>query len=479
MKKFLLISVSIILITSCINQEESTQVSINGKVLSGNMQEVKFSSITNNPIIFRAQEYIAKIDSSSQFSINIHIERLVNGMIASGGAKHEISLLPKDEFYVEIGLDTIYYQGRGAEKNNFLYAAEKSGISDKAFKSLLRSKKLTPTDFVESMKNFKQKRLAFLDSYPNKKELEPEFIKYYKIQTQVIYENQIQNYYYKNQEQIDSLDLHTEYSRLNQLSNLSDDQKVISAYYIEYLNRFLSHKCREMMKTDTAIIYADALRTLLIDSLHGKTQEYILASQICSRLSFNTYDTILINKFNEIEKGELSVKTVNTALDKYNEKQALIGQPLHPAFAETLLADISNNQLKFGEMMNKYKGNVVFLDIWALSCGPCRKAMPQSNELKERLTDLPIEFVYITEDPFGEDLWEEIFNVSLTRQNHYRMINGRGSSKMSEFMEIYYVPSYMVFDKQGNLIDFMADKPNIPEIGESKLEKTLKELAKE
>ena len=478
MKKILLISVLIILIISCTNQEESTQVSIHGKVLSGNMQEVKFSSIINNPIIFRAQEYIAKVDSSSQFSINIPIERLVTGMIASGGARHEISLLPKDELYVEIGSDTIYYQGKGAEKNNFLYAAEKSGISDKAFKSISRNKKVTPTDFVEAMKNFKQKRLDFLDSYPNKKELEPEFIKYYKIQTQVIYENQIQNYYYKNQEQIDSIDIHMEYSRLNQLSNLIDDPKVISAYYIAYLGRFLSNKSKEAMRTDTTLNHADALRTLLFDSLQGRTQEYILASQICSGLSLNTYDTILINKFNEIEKGELSVKTVKTALDKYNEKQALIGQALHPAFAETLLADTSNNQLKFGEMMNRYKGNVVFLDIWALSCGPCRRTMPQSKKLKERLTGLPIEFVYITEDSFGEDLWKEIFNVSLTKQNHYRMINGRGRSKMSKFMEIYYVPSYMIFDKQGNLINFMADRPNIPKIGESKLEKTLKELAK-
>jgi len=28
----------------------------------------------------------------------------------------------------------------------------------------------------------------------------------------------------------------------------------------------------------------------------------------------------------------------------------------------------------------------------------------------------------------------------------------------------------MIFDKQGNFIDFKADRPNIPEIGESKLE---------
>ena len=49
--------------------------------------------------------------------------------------------------------------------------------------------------------------------------------------------------------------------------------------------------------------------------------------------------------------------------------------------------------------------------------------------------------------------------------------------EMSKYMEMYYVPSYMIFDKQGNLIDFMADRPNIPKIGESKLEKTLKGLA--
>jgi thiol-disulfide isomerase/thioredoxin len=478
MRKITVIFALSILIISCTNQEEDKQVIINGKILSENVKEVKFSEIITNPIVFRGLEYITKVDSSEQFSINIPIERLVTGRIAVGNSKHSICLLPGDEYFIEIDSDTISYKGKGAEKNNFLYATEKNATDDKAFKSIARNKELSPTDFVKAMKDFKQRRLDFLDAYPNKNELEPEFMKFYKIQTQVIYENQMRNYVDKNETQPDSPELNEEYLKLYQLSNIMDDPKVISAFYIAYLNRFLSKKGRKMSKKDTSLKYADVIHSLLIDSLRGKTQEFILASRICDLLAFNSYDTLLLNKFKEIEKDSLASRTVNMALNKYYEKQALIGQPLHPAFAETLLADTANNQLSFGEMMNKYKGNVVFLDIWALSCGPCRATKPHERKMNEHLSGLPIEFVYITEDSFSEDLWEEIFKTSLTKQNHYRMINNRGSSKLTKFMNIYYVPCYMIFDKQGNLIDFMADKPNIPKIGESKLEKTLKELAK-
>jgi thiol-disulfide isomerase/thioredoxin len=479
MNRYFVIIVLILLVYSCKNHEtkfQEKQVSIQGKILSEKVQEIKFYSIIENPLVFRATEYLAKKDSISNFSIKIPIERLAAGLITAGEIKHEICFLPGDIYNIEIGLDSILYKGKGAEKNNFLYATEKIGISDSKFKMISRNRKISPSEFLSAAKEFKNTRLSFLESYPNKKELEPEFLNYYKFQTQIIFENQIQNYYYKHKAQIDSLDIKAEYLRLNQLSNIIDDERIISGYYIPYLDRFLTKKRKEIMMNDTNLKYKDVIQALLLDSLHGKTQEYVLASKICSKLSFNTYDSLLINELMKIERDHLTSQTVEKALDKYNQKQSLIGQPLHPEFAETKLADTSNSSLTFEEMMNRYKGNIVFLDIWALNCGPCRMAMPHSKKIKERLSDLPIEFVYITEDSFSENLWTEIFNVSLTNENHYRMINGRGSSRMCKFMDIYYVPSYMIFDKEGKLIDFTAERPFISKNGESELEKTLRKL---
>ncbi len=482
MKQTLIISTLLLILFSCSNQEKANLVIIKGTVLSDNVDNVKFEWIKDNPIINNSEQYIAELDSLSRFSINIPIERMATGRIVTGYFSHEVCFLPGDNYNIEIEADTIKFTGKGAEKNNFLYATEKNGTSDWSYYSFSNNGNLNPSDFLLTMKEFKQKRLDFIDTYPNKKLLEPEFINYYKLNTQVIYEYLIQSYperyAYKSNIHPDSIDLPEEYSRLNQFTNIVDDRKIITGEYTSNLRNFIYKKRKEVMKADSSLNYQEAIYTVLFDSLQGKTQEYVLAKWICFEFSFNNYDTIAVKKYEEIEKDELSKTTVKNALDKYNMKQALIGQPLHPEFDETMLEDTTNTKLTFGEMMDKYKGKVVYLDIWSLNCGPCRASMPYSKELKERLTGLPIEFVYIAQDPPGNDVWKKIFNVSLTKDNHYRMVkHDWGTSRMLKFMEINWVPCYMIFDKQGHLIDFNADGPYVSQNGESRIEMKLKELA--
>jgi len=253
-------------------------------------------------------------------------------------------------------------------------------------------------------------------------------------------------------------------------------RKIISYRYLRSISNLARLKSRELQQIDSTLDYKRAFQIVIDDSLTEKTQEYILASRICWQLKINHYDTLAINKFNNIQADCLSIKSIETSTEKYHEKQSLLGKPLHSSFSETLLADTANNQLSFGQMMDKYKGNIVFLDIWALSCGPCRKTKSYEIQIQQRLSEQPIEFVYITEDSFEPDLWEKIFLTSSTKKNHYRMINNRGSSKLTKFMEINYVPSYMIFDKQGKLVDFMAERPFISTNGESKLENILLQM---
>ncbi len=475
---FLLLTVFAI---SCTQKQNDNIVLIKGEVLSGKAKKAKFEWIMDNPISGKGETFIAEIDSNSNFSIEIPLERIASGRITVGSFYHDICLIPGDDFFISVDADTIKYSGKGAEKNNYLYQAEVNKVYDRAYYKESNKGELTPTEFLKSLKNFKQKRLNFFEAYMDSVNLQKEFVDLYKLETEIIYENLIQGYprrySYKTKIPKDSLELPEEFIKLNSFSNFVDDSKVVSSDYIHNLRNKLYDKAREITRTDTSIKWDEAIYVALFDSLSGKTREYVLTKWIVTEFSRDKYDSIAIKKFNEIEKGELAQYTFNSALNKFNEKQSLIGQPLHQEFSNTMLKDTAGVSLSFEEMMEKYKGSVVYVDFWGMGCGPCRAAMPYAKKLKEKLKDEPIEFVYASVEKIRKNNWEKVFEVTLTDNNHYVLENGF-NSRLHKFMEINWVPSYMIFDKEGNLTDFNADRPSrMVERTETELEKILKELA--
>lgn len=99
---------------SCTNTKKEKGVTVRGKILSGQIEEVRFEWIVDNPIRGNGAQYIAEVDSTSQFSVKIPVEKPATGRIKVGGFYHEMYLLPGDDFYVEIDGDVIrcIYPGR-------------------------------------------------------------------------------------------------------------------------------------------------------------------------------------------------------------------------------------------------------------------------------------------------------------------------------------------------------------------------------
>jgi thiol-disulfide isomerase/thioredoxin len=482
MKRNILLALVALLIMSCSNQEQNDYSAIiKGEVLSGKAKAVKFEWIVENPISGKGETFIAEIDSNSTFSIEIPLERIATGRITVGRFYHDIYLMPGDNFFVSIDADTITYSGKGAEKNNYVYQTETNGLWNRAYYKESNKGELTPAEFLEFLKQFKQKRLNFLEAYMDSVKLQNEFVDFYKLETEIVYESLIQGYprrySYSTKIPQDSLVLPDEYIKLKSFSNYVDDSKIVCSDYIQNLRNKLYDKATEIRKADTLLKWNDAIYVALFDSLSGKTREYVLTKWIVTEFSRDKYDSIAIDKFNEIEKGELAQNTFDAALNKFNEKQALIGQPLHQEFSNTMLKDTAGVNLSFGQMMAKYKGKVVYLDFWSMGCGPCRAAMPYSKILKEKLAGEPIEFVYASLDKIRNEDWSKVFEVTFTDKNHYVLENGF-NSRLHKFMEINWVPCYMIFDKEGKLIDFNADRPSsMIENAETDLEKTLKQLA--
>jgi thiol-disulfide isomerase/thioredoxin len=111
--------------------------------------------------------------------------------------------------------------------------------------------------------------------------------------------------------------------------------------------------------------------------------------------------------------------------------------------------------------LSSLRGKVVYLDVWASWCGPCRQQFPFAKALKESFTkkeQKDIEFLYISIDN-TEEAWRKAIESLGIEGLHGFSPGGWGATITSEF-NITSIPRYLIFDKQGNLTHPNAPRPS-------------------
>lgn len=73
-----------------------------------------------------------------------------------------------------------------------------------------------------------------------------------------------------------------------------------------------------------------------------------------------------------------------------------VGENKSPATLDYgfLLKDLAGKNVSF----NNYKGKVLFINLWATWCGPCRAEMPGIQSLSEKLKGEQVEFIMLSVD---------------------------------------------------------------------------------
>lgn len=441
---------------------------ITGSVQSNDNKEIDFSGFQIRSINDIGKRYTTLVDSSGLFSLSIPIvqtvvSRLEIGIGTDHMILHRVFFSPGDSMHIEINGRQVQFSGRGQSllASNLYSALDSAGLAAGTYSKALNRGLVKPEDFLVSIHDFRQRQYAFLHSDARFVQLNPQFVKLFNDQVEIEFRflvNDLAHYLFFNSLPVPAKLL--EYMRVSEFTN---DSLVENPEYIGLFSRYICYgKQREIL--NNSAIEDFEIRKLIAyrDSLQGKTRDYAMANQLCKDLSdddFGKFDTMLIDVFNRVAVDKVAISTVKRRLFEFERRKELIGKPLNSAFTETRLADTLNNRLSFGDMMSRYKGKVVYLEVWSLGCGPCRAAMPHSRKMEKELSDLPIEFVYITEDMNSKNLWDDIFVASGTRDNHFRSIDGNSSS-MNKYMNSTMVPWYMLFDKNGNLVDFNAPDPD-------------------
>ena len=116
------------------------------------------------------------------------------------------------------------------------------------------------------------------------------------------------------------------------------------------------------------------------------------------------------------------------------------------------------------EVVNAFKGKVIYLDVWGTWCGPCKRELSYNPRLKQRFKDKDVVFVYLDMDPDEKDAdWKKFIHLNGITGTHLRKSNAEIQQFWEELLpgkkeQLY--PSYFIFDKTGKLVQADTKQPS-------------------
>lgn len=129
-----------------------------------------------------------------------------------------------------------------------------------------------------------------------------------------------------------------------------------------------------------------------------------------------------------------------------------------------------------------FNGKVVYIDLWGTRCAPCIEEFKHSVALKEKYSGKDLVFLYL-KAPYSFDDSKEwnsmIYKHHLSGMNVSMSIDfytDQFWNKYSKFYSeerLFGIPTYMIVNKQGKIVDYDAPRPSSGVVLFEKLDKEL------
>lgn len=127
-------------------------------------------------------------------------------------------------------------------------------------------------------------------------------------------------------------------------------------------------------------------------------------------------------------------------------------------FSEGALNDefisLEGDSITFRDILKSHSEAALVIDIWASWCGDCIKGMPKLKALQKEFPDAAYLFLSLDKN---EDAWKRGIKKYNVQGEHYFMKSG-WKGPFGEFVDLDWIPRYMVVDAKGNIKLFKAVK---------------------
>ena len=166
-----------------------------------------------------------------------------------------------------------------------------------------------------------------------------------------------------------------------------------------------------------------------------------------------------LRRFNYVERFEEGLQELTAVGEKYTLPQRYLkdfkarrSTVKEAAFPEGVrLLDASGNVMDFASL----KGHVVYIDLWASWCVPCRKEIPHLQQLEAEMAGSNVKFLSISIDRKSDDWKKALAQLKL---HGLQWHDADGS--LANALNVKGIPFFLIYDKEGRLYRYNAPRPS-------------------
>jgi thiol-disulfide isomerase/thioredoxin len=193
----------------------------------------------------------------------------------------------------------------------------------------------------------------------------------------------------------------------------------------------------------------------VIDMLKNiKVKEYCLFAQVYSDLEYGGVKGFE-KEYEYFKKHNTDSAYTQQIRKLYAKKMLLASGKFAPPFT---CKDVTGKEVSLCD----FKGKIVYLDFWATGCGPCRHEYPYLVKLQSEYKDKNVVFVSISIDNDYQE-WKKY--VIEKKIEGITLFKGMGyESELARTYQLVGVPTFILIDKQGRIVDSAPPRPSSSEI---------------
>lgn len=119
------------------------------------------------------------------------------------------------------------------------------------------------------------------------------------------------------------------------------------------------------------------------------------------------------------------------------------------------------------EALKPLRGKVVYVDVWATWCGPCKEMFSHVPAFKEKAKDLDVAYLYLSIDrPQAEEAWRKA--IPHYQLKGYHLLAGQELAaavyrELGNEQGSLAIPRFLIVDKEGNIVVPNAASPDQPD----------------